>query len=202
MVLEKTFKFLFTQKWTAVISEILIIVIGIFLGLQADAWFQERELRANIQLQLDRIQEDAIAIRDRTQSALETIDFRFDLLGVVTDVLDGEPITETNRSDFERGLFMVYQQATVDIDIPGLENLIDSGNINLIADNALREELLNYFNMRRTRDEALNHQLRLWDTQIEVILKYISRGFSDDYVPDPASYKYDLDELRGSREFN
>ena len=42
------------QNWFTVVLEVMIIVVGIFIGLQVDGWNEERKKQQNIEAQLDR----------------------------------------------------------------------------------------------------------------------------------------------------
>ena len=48
------------QDWFTVIVEVLVVVVGIFLGLQVDDWNQARENRHAEQEFLNRLHEDVL----------------------------------------------------------------------------------------------------------------------------------------------
>ena len=53
MILRKLAESIRSQDWFVVIIEILIVVVGIFLGLQVDDWNQQRKDRADEQVFLE-----------------------------------------------------------------------------------------------------------------------------------------------------
>ena len=58
MFLRKIAQHLKTQNWTAVGIELLIVIVGVFLGAQASNWNEERKGRAGEQVFLERLHDD------------------------------------------------------------------------------------------------------------------------------------------------
>ena len=58
MILRRLAEAIAEQNWFTVMLEVLIVVVGIFIGLQADDWNQERRDRIDEQLYLAELMED------------------------------------------------------------------------------------------------------------------------------------------------
>lgn len=58
MILERLASAFCHQNWAQIITEILIVVIGIFLGLQVTEWNEDREERITERAYLNRLHED------------------------------------------------------------------------------------------------------------------------------------------------
>lgn len=192
------------QSWFTVFIEIVTIVIGIFVGLQVDSWNDNRLRQQNVEFQLTRISEDAESLYERLDSEIDRVYEQLELLGVTLRVIDGEPLTDENREEFVAGLFRSYQQRTVNLDIPSLQNLYDSGDIELISDESVRNPLMTHLLQRRTTDEIFIHQRRLWDMNLEAVFRGFTFGISSS---DPEARSVgmamdvDINRLREDFEF-
>ena len=49
---------MFKGRWGVIFAEFLLIVTGIFLGLQADSWFENRQLAESLSIYLERLTTD------------------------------------------------------------------------------------------------------------------------------------------------
>lgn len=58
MILSKLSETLSEQKWTSAILELLIVIVGIFIGLQVDGWNEDRKDRIEEQIVLERLAAD------------------------------------------------------------------------------------------------------------------------------------------------
>lgn len=144
MILQKLANAIRRQDWFQVTVEILIVVIGIFLGLQVDDWNTQRE---------DRVQEGIYLERLHTE-VTDAIDFReetFEGVVLTRDVVDfnqglGDILSVFNVSDTEttlgpRHCFAVmgshiYNDQSVDI--PTLRELNASGQLGLIQNEDIK----------------------------------------------------------------
>lgn len=192
------------HSWFAVIVEIVTIVIGIFIGLQVDAWNSERLRQRDVEFQLTRIEEDARLIYEALGRETDVVYAQLEKLNVTLGVLDGAPLGSNNRDDFLSGLQASFQQRTVNLDIPGLQLLYDSGDIDLISDESVRETLLAFLVARRTWDEIMAHQRRLWDMNLEVVFRGFTfnfAGFDEEARSARTEIDFDVDRLRSDVEF-
>lgn len=64
MILQKMAQAIRRQDWSQIITEILIVVIGIFLGLQVQEWYEERELRAEEQIYLNKLHDEVVLMEE------------------------------------------------------------------------------------------------------------------------------------------
>ena len=58
MILSRVIKHLKEQHWTAVFLDFVIVVVGVFVGLQAQQWYQSRHDRALEHQYLERLRND------------------------------------------------------------------------------------------------------------------------------------------------
>lgn len=99
MILRKLAKAIREQNWFTVVLEILIVVIGIFLGLQADDWNQawkDRELEIRY---LERLQADLLKDLERLDSSEYFAQLR---IGQVRLLLEGIADPDVAKADPDR----------------------------------------------------------------------------------------------------
>jgi len=188
------------QNWSTVILEILIVVVGIFIGLQVDGWNEGRKKQQNIEVQLLRIADDAAVLLAETDHLIVDFDNRIARAQIALEVLDGTPLTEANTPAFERALEESFQLNEVEVDLPSLDILINTGDIEQVVDENARNALLALTNEWRSLETVIEHIRSLLD----IVNRDIFRGISYDIVDLDAErssgaefkIRYDLDRLR------
>jgi len=188
------------QNWFTVVLEVMIVVVGIFIGLQVDGWNEGRKKQQNIEAQLLRIADDAAVLLAETDRLIVDFDTRIARVQIALEVLDGTPLTEANTLVFELALDESYQLNEVEVDLPSLDILMNTGDIDQVADANARNALLALTNEWRSRKTVIGHIRSLLD----IVNRDIFRGISYDIVgldadrSSGAEFKirYDLDRLR------
>ena len=71
MILRKLADAIKEQSWFTVVLEILIVVIGIFIGLQVDGWNQQRKDRIDGQFFLKRLHNDIMLVEQMSARVRE-----------------------------------------------------------------------------------------------------------------------------------
>ena len=77
------------QNWFTVVMEVMIVVVGIFIGLQVDGWNEWRKKQQNIESQLLRIADDAAVLLTETDRLIVGFDNRIARAQIALEVLDG-----------------------------------------------------------------------------------------------------------------
>ena len=192
------------HNWFAVIVELVTIVIGIFVALQVDAWNNARLKQQDVEFQLTRIREDANSIYAQLDEEIDNAYGQLEHIGITMSVLDGVPLTDENKEQFMAGLRASYQQRGVNIDIPGLQLLYDSGDIDLVSDERVRNALITHLSRRRVGNDILAHQRKLWDMNLERVFDGLAFSFAE-FDGDARSVRFlldvDVDQLRSDVEF-
>ncbi len=202
MILRKLADAIREQNWSTVILEILIVVVAIFIGLQVDGWNEGRKKQQDIEVQLLRIADDATALIAETDRLIVDFDNRIARAQIALEVLDGTPLTEANTPAFELALEESFQLNEIEVDLPGLDSLMNTGDIDLVADENTRNALLALTNEWRSLETVIEHIRSLLD----IINRDIFRGISYDIVGLDAErgsgavfkIRYDLDRLRAN----
>lgn len=88
MILKRLAEAFWEQDWIAVLLEVLIVVVGIFVGVQVNDWNEDRKVKHEEFVYLERIIEDfAISIRE-TSEKIELQERHAERAAIVLDALN------------------------------------------------------------------------------------------------------------------
>ena len=145
------------------IGEILLVVIGILIALSINNWNEERKNRIREQSILKNLQSDFKANIDNVDktynSFLEAYEASVNLLEIMSsdDTIDG--------SEIERLLDEIINKTmSLDINTGSINEMLNTGSINLIRDSNLKKQLSNwsYFETD-TQDDIVIYRNYLFD---------------------------------------
>ena len=138
MILRRLSEAIRRQDWFVVVLEVLIVVVGIFIGLQVDDWNKYRQDRALEQVYLDRLYADFEgSIEDHNQNAL------WDWMRVATSRFALETLRAGTRPEgeewslFSKGLALIGVHNPIRRRWGTVEELKATGNITLLQDQTL-----------------------------------------------------------------
>jgi len=143
MILRRVIEHFRKQEWTAIAIDFLIVVVGVFFGLQVNNWNAARiegdQSRVFSQMLKNDLRAEAAryravadyyaAVRDNGERALSA--------------LEGEkPLSD---AELVICAYRASQVALVSINRSTYDELVSTGRINLIADKTLREAAIDHF---------------------------------------------------------
>ena len=156
------------QHWTGVLIELLIVVLGVFLGLQAQDWNQARQDRAREHQYLQRIYADVQSTLnshgplsrfgqwDRERLANQAL--------VLKD-LNAGVLPEKDRQKFNNGLFYFGYTNSVEVRWSTVDEMKSTGSMNVIRDTRLRDLL-------GRNDAELRHNVYLSNIAADLVNGY------------------------------
>ena len=161
MILRKLAESIRSQDWFVVIIEILIVVVGIFLGLQVDDWNQQRKDRADEQVFLERLHRD-LELADEMSARV-----RERRLGRLQDAIEASDVlfNRTPRDHLTDDECLAVASATffnINVAHPAsIEELTGTGRLHIIEDRELRQALIEL----RQASDALSYMVSLQTSQ-------------------------------------
>jgi hypothetical protein len=165
MLLRKVTLHVREQNWTAVFIDFVIVVVGVFVGLQVQDWNELRKDRIEEQQLLGRLLEEAALLIDVHDQELRQFRFRADVLSGVNPVLfsPGPSRAITDRECLQITFSHVQRRAFDEL--PVLDEILETGRFSLLKDPRVTESLRAYL-LRRERsrahyDEVVNELFRL-----------------------------------------
>lgn len=147
MILRRIIAHFRKQEWTAIALDFVIVVVGVFVGLQAQAWNESRQDRVQERMYIERLARDFTAIEDRTELANEKW---LSVINVSRRLLaDIDAFNATGR------LARSEQEILADLnDLHGTRipapraatfvEMLSTGEIRVLRDEELRDALLAY----------------------------------------------------------
>ncbi|MDH4055486.1 MAG: hypothetical protein OEW73_01430 [Gammaproteobacteria bacterium] len=140
MLLRRLAEALSQQNWFVVIIEVLVVVVGIFIGLQVDDWNTARKDRIDERAYLQQLHSDVLfaeelssRVRARRLERLQYVLGASDVLAGRRDALTKDECIAVASSNF----FNINAPA-----LPSLDELISTGRLEIIQDAELRRSLI------------------------------------------------------------
>lgn len=139
MLLRRLAQALRRQDGSTVFLEILIVVLGVFPGLQANHWNEGQNDRRLERQYLERLYQDAVLSIEDNLAGKPSDDERARTQRVVLNTLARGELAEEARADFEAGLIYFGYHNTLTMRWATVEELRSTGRMEVISDVALRD---------------------------------------------------------------
>ena len=165
MILRRLSQSLKEQNWTAIVIEFVLLVAGVFLGMQVSNWNAERETKNESAIFTQRLKAD---LRYELWSQKLLIEYYKDVQGNAVLAL-GELSGEAPMTD-EQFLISAYRSSQIrwnTVQRATYDELVSTGSIRLIASDKLRALSISIFtntvdldNMKEARDSEYRRLFR------------------------------------------
>lgn len=152
MLLRRVIEHVKKQEWTAVFLDFVIVVVGVFIGIQVANWNAEIADRRTETEYLRQLQVDLRNIQEEITAQIEFEQFHANLASEVHDLIRNDVSAERARK-INMGLNELTVRRTLRTQSPTFLDLQGSGKLEIISDPALRSAIISYF-FRTSRFEA------------------------------------------------
>ena len=209
MILQQMATALRQRDWFTVVIELLIVVLGVFLGLQAQQWSSERAEARQHARYFERLQTDFAAIDARIDGHLSVFKLSIDSLEHVLDLVRlPDEAFEAAEIDEPRLKLALANLGTTRIP-PGRSatyaEMLALGQLSSIRNDAMRDTLAEYDRLSAIHLEVFRSASDLMNSQIPITHRHITF----DTVPDEGEVSgirkvvlgYDLQGMRSDPEF-
>jgi hypothetical protein len=149
------------HNWFAVAVDLVIVILGVFIGLQVQEWNTARQARARAETYTERLRDD---LRYEAWSYEFLIgyykDVRENAERTIAAVIGGSPLSD---EQFLISAYRASQYTSNETRRSTYDEMVATGDIGLIADQRLRLTALSYFTLPLigvTTDEARNSEYR------------------------------------------
>ena len=141
MILRRFTTALRKQDWVTVIIEILILVLGVFLGLQVNNWNEARQLADREAEILNALQVEFEENIETLHSTLSRLDERNAREYQAGQLMLAETITQDDRELIALGLKEIMYFSPLSVRDNAFESLKQSGELSLLSDSGILSEL-------------------------------------------------------------
>ena len=189
----------------------MIVVVGVFVGLQVNNWNEARSERAREAFAIAALRSDFQALDFSVSHGVCWHRRALDGLQVIAEALNAGRLDPEDRARFENGLRFGYMNASTNKASGVLSELLSSGNMGLLRDPQLRAALIEYEGSRETATGS--------GDDLQLIANNYIRSFTDRFDYDlqrdhfrsdqdsrlsfrfSAIGDYDFDAMLADREF-
>ena len=196
MILRSVMKHVRDQNWVAVGLDFLIVVVGVFIGIQVANWNDARVQEARDHVLLDRLQADFERIATWGDENIPQIeDLPVQTKRLIDLIRSGEPARVDDA-------FRAMADASVEVWAgaelsPTYEELVATGTLSRIRSRELRRALSDYARQRESAYILLEQQLDVRDTgAMEGAIRF--RTSDDDYEATKIAESVDWDALKAT----
>jgi hypothetical protein len=201
MILHNLSKAIREQNYYAVAIEFIIVIAGVVIGFQINAWAEGREDRALEAVYLERLHADISCAAEGQDFNLGWDQGLVDAQQTVLDALRAGVLRPEDEAAFSRGLSTIGMHNPMRWRWGTVDELNATGNITLIRDPGLRDQLAraeaDYLRFKDVVDEA-RAQVRLGRAKITDRFRPIEVGLN---TGDPSRVDYDFAALAADAGF-
>ncbi len=175
MLLRRVVEHVKTQNWFAVAIDFLIVVIGVFMGLQVQEWNQQRTDRGNELAYLERLSADFATIDRDLQHCLSVYSDSIAAINLISQVVEDQaasgPNSNADRDTISTALIRMTAGAIPAGRSATFIEMLSIGDLSILRDATLRDALVAYDERaqisrevwRSTREEAIAYGRPLYD---------------------------------------
>jgi len=142
------------QDWFTVGLEIMIVVLGVFIGIQVANWNEDRLQQDREALVLEALRADFRAIDRSLRHSVAYHERSIEGLRAVAAAIESGSLRDGERNTFENGLRYGYLDAASNTASGVLLEILASGDLTLLQDQALRAALSDFESHREASISA------------------------------------------------
>ena len=184
MILRRIAENIRSQNWFAVAVEFIIVVVGVFMGLQVQDWNEGRKERIEEQVLLLRLHEETLGLIEAQREELKNLSERADVLMGVNPVLFSQEPSRIISDEECANISASHVYRRPPDELPVLDEMLSTGRFDVLQDKAIKRQLRSYVLFReRSRayyQEATNELFRLhsrFPNLIQVVRVPMGTGF-------------------------
>jgi len=203
MILRRLIEHIRHQAWTAIVIEFVIVVIGIFVGMQVSNWNAERANRALEATHLKNLAKDIRGDIAEIDRILHVSTVRMSVLNRLLAEASGKPLPDgfdsaRGRIEIEKAPpfpdndpntvgIAVFILSTLDGNRSTYQTIISTGGLGIIRDAGLVREILDYYaavdgarhfevGLEQNRDKLIDaeRQLGISPVQGQAMAEYVA----------------------------
>lgn len=142
MILRRFMEHLKEQNWFAVGLDVIVVIVGIFLGMQVTEWNDMRKERGTEQEYLIRLLEDAETNQSDLNSIITHYTKQVDSIYALTQALSLKSMQGYEFDVIERGVYAILSFPSIRFRNGTMTELLSAGKMSLIQDKEIKTLLL------------------------------------------------------------
>lgn len=200
MILRRFVENLNAQNWLAVFLDLLVVILGIFLGLQVNEWNNQRIENKKSVDYLERILVDFDNNIELQEILIPAFQKRRKQLVETYRMLRAPDDSTFDEQAFIEGISVVERDIGIDINITTLNELISAGDLKLIQSADVKLAIGQILEILERIKYVVSRDRRDSSPAVFEIYKKIDRGYGEtDAMLAP---RFDIEALRQDKELS
>jgi len=207
MILRRFMQHVKEQNWFAVGLDVVVVIVGIFLGMQVQQWYEDRTEKERIVAQLDSFRNELMLSLTELNTRR---DYYQDRVNGVTELRDRlENDTDFPADDFNRLLVSSIRGSSLNISFRGYDELTTTGAMSKVANENLRD-LIHQWDITLTTIENMDESIESVRNGHIIPAVIQSSGFGNAVQSDERyqaltktkRFEYDIEAIKADRTFD
>jgi len=140
-------------------AELIVVVVGIFIAIQADRWWKYQDDLQQEQIYIARLTEDLERDVESIDRAIALAEFRFALCNLMIAAAADPEIVRQRPAEFMTAIHQSSYTHTPSINSDTFEELRSTGRLGLLRDDELKSALFEYYRYDQDQRQYLSLQL-------------------------------------------
>jgi hypothetical protein len=160
MILRRVIQHVRKQEWSAILIDFVIVVVGVYMGIELGNWNEDREARADYERALERLSVEIDTNLATLNSVEPMISQSLQTVGKAIDVLLSCKDSELNRGIVNAGLTEIRGTSGLYLRRKALAELTDDPRLLAQQDETTRKRLtdmLFYFDLMRQESDFVEY---------------------------------------------
>jgi len=191
MILRRLTEHFRTQNWFAVGLDLVVVVVGIYIGLQADAWMSSQQDRVLEQEYLQRLLTDMEESATAQRALITEYELSIDAMDYLADQLHNRSFDDPDPAQIRLAIDALGWVPRPITSMGTLRELQSTGNISLIQDIQVREAIGSQDLSYASAEFSTSHNRSLMSTSMPVVMPWVFISPAGEI----GEYKATLDEI-------
>jgi len=145
MIIRRMALFIRKHDWSAVVVEVVVVIVGLMLAFQLDGWVEQRGERKQETEYIERLISDLEDDIPAIQYAIDLASLRLRLVNLLMDVSSDPAVATARPVEFLGAVSQAAFTYTPSLTSHTFEDLRSTGNIRLLLSQEIRDALYEYY---------------------------------------------------------
>jgi hypothetical protein len=195
MLLRRFMTHIQSQNWFAVGLDITVVVVGIFLGLQATEWNEQRKENEEEKIILARLYDESFAIIQSLNGTILSHEENINAMEIAVKALEKKSLEGVDRNALRRGILTVIYFDALSLPRTVYDELTSTGKLGLLKSKTVTESIANYYARLNWLDRQVDFYRQSSDSSLQAAGNAISRFYAPEEQQRKIKYRVDVNVL-------
>jgi len=153
MIIKRMARFIRQHDWSAVVVEIIVVIVGLMLAFQIDRWWEQRGERVQEAEYVDRLIGDIESDLPNIEHAINLASLRMDMAELLMAVVDDPAVALDRPIEFVASVHQSAFTYSPSLTSHTFEDMRSTGNLRLLRDLTIKGALYDYYNFDVNQDQ-------------------------------------------------